>query len=103
MFSIVKGEEKIIDSHIETIPDLWMRGKNTGKFFLCPLGLSRQSFSNAVRNQFAPISNWRKIKCQVLESKFSKYKQIVDIFFIINYAFLWWNYKAIIGNLQQKS
>lgn len=71
MFSIIKAERKIINGEIETIPDLWFRGNNVAKHFLCPPGLSPKLFSNAVKNQFKPLATWQKIKCQVLESKFS--------------------------------
>lgn len=73
MFSIVKGETKIYDGNIETIPDLWIRVKSKDKFFLCPSVSSRQAFSNAAKNSFAPSSSWKMIQCQILESKFSEY------------------------------
>ncbi len=63
----------VINSQIASIPDLWFRGKGTGKYFLCPSTLSKQSFYNAASNRFTPSSDWLKIPCQVLESKFCKY------------------------------
>lgn len=73
MYSVVKAEKRIINIKIKTIPDLWMRGKNAEKYFMCPSISSENSFENAVRLRFSPTSNWEKIKCTVLESKFSEF------------------------------
>lgn len=78
MFTIVKAERKIFNSEIETIADLWIRGTGTSMYFLCPTGLTWKFFCGAVQNRFQPISSWQKIKCQVLESKFSKNKMFLN-------------------------
>lgn len=72
MFSVIKSEKKMFESYIESIPDIWFRGKNADKYFLCPENVSKQQFCNAARNCFHPMANWQKIKCQILESRFSK-------------------------------
>lgn len=75
MFSVIKSEQQKrieVGKMVKTIPNLWFRGKNSEKFYMCPFQLSKESFENAARNQFVPNSNWHKIPCQILESKFSK-------------------------------
>lgn len=60
MFSIIRGEEIIIDSEVETIPDLWMRTQNVAKYILYPRGLTRQAFSNAVVTDLHHVQTGRK-------------------------------------------
>lgn len=72
MYSVIKSEKKFFKSNIKTIPDLWIRVKNSEKHFLCPINVSEEQLARAVRNCFQPLQSWQTYKCQILESKFSK-------------------------------
>lgn len=73
MFSVVKPEIKITERDIETVPGVWIEKISDQFYLVYPLVSSNEEFLNHVYELKKPSPGWKKVKCQVLMSRLSKF------------------------------
>lgn len=68
MFSVIGFRYKTIN----TAPDLWITKEEDEYFVIWPVHKENRpvELNNAIKNQEKPKSNWVKMKCTILQTKF---------------------------------